>query len=147
MYTNILLHIVFGTKDYQKSITPELKEVLYPYLQDVIKEQRGKGCYINGTEDHIHLLVSVSPTKSVADLVRLLKDNSAKYGKIKKLSGTTFEWQAGYGAFSVSYADRDDVIKYLSAQEEYHRKVTYEQEFGELLGDYGIQYDPKYLFK
>jgi REP element-mobilizing transposase RayT len=98
---------------------------------------------IGGTENHVHILMHLPPKLALAKAVQLLKANSSKW---MSEQGKEFSWQEGYGAFSVSASNLDQVIRYIQNQEAHHRKMGFEEEFRALLQKHGVEYDPKYVF-
>ena len=107
---------------------------------------KGKALAINGMEEHVHLLVSLPPTISVSDALRFIKANSCKWVHAKWPQRSTFAWQLGYGAFSVSKSKVPEVVDYIRNQEEHHRKNNYQEEFLALLRKHGVEYDERYVW-
>lgn len=102
---------------------------------------------INGMSDHIHFLVGMKPDIAISDMVREVKKSSTNFIKEEKLTKFNFNWQTGFGAFSVSHSQLDKVINYIINQKEHHRKRTFKEEYIELLKKYKIEFDEKYLFE
>jgi putative transposase len=146
-YTNLLIHIVFGTWDRTPVITSEFRDDLYKYMGGIAREARAVPVIINGMPDHVHLLVSVPPTLAIAVLVREVKAKSSRWLHEKRPTQEMFAWQGGYGAFSVSQAAAPDVEKYIREQQEHHRKFSFEDEFRALLKRHHIEFDERYLWK
>jgi putative transposase len=96
--------------------------------------------------DHVHLLVSLGRQQSVADALREIKANSSGWIHENFPLLQHFSWQAGYGAFAVSYSHLDRVKDYLAKQEKHHRRTTFQREFRSFLGRHGIEYDERYLW-
>jgi REP element-mobilizing transposase RayT len=96
-----------------------------------------------GTNNHLHALVALPSTMTVAEAIQFLKGNTSHW---MNENSSRFAWQEGYGAFSVSQSQRARVIRYIDGQAEHHKKWTFEDEFISLLAHYGIAYDPKYVF-
>lgn len=144
-YTNLLTHIVFSTKERSPLITNEIKPELFAYLGGLIKELKGKPIIINGMSDHFHILAALPPTVSTAEAMRFVKANSSKW--ITQKFGKPFEWQKGYGAFSVSRSNVDAVYKYIQSQEQHHRKFDFRSEFIGLLRKNDIEFDKQFLWK
>jgi putative transposase len=144
-FTNLLFHIVFSTKDRTPSIHEGLRERLYEYMGGIIRGERGTLLEIGGVPDHVHLLAKLKSDISIAEMVRLVKSNSSKW--VNELNGSTgrFEWQTGYGAFSVSESQAKKVRKYIQDQESHHAKVSFRDELITLLKKHGIEYDERYL--
>lgn len=139
-------HLVFSTKGHQPQITADLRERLYDYIGGIIKDERGHLLAAGGTEDHIHLLVSLPTQPSVADILRVIKSNSSKWAHETFMQHRTFAWQRGYGAFSVSRSNDESVRRYIAAQEEHHRRTTFKEEFLEFLRRHEIPYDERYIW-
>jgi REP element-mobilizing transposase RayT len=95
--------------------------------------------------DHVHLLASLARTLSVADAVRVVKANSSGWIH-NELGMSDFQWQTGYGAFAVSYSHLDDVRTYLANQEKHHRRMTFQEEFLELLRRHEMEWDEQYVW-
>jgi REP element-mobilizing transposase RayT len=142
-YTNLLYHIVFGTKERQKLIDEAFQPDLYDYLGGTIRGLKGVSLEIGGVEDHVHILAKISPTIAVSDFLEKLKANSSKWAKSLKRG---FGWQGGYSAFTVSESQVDRVRQYIQNQKEHHRKITFEEELIALLKAHGLPYDPEHLW-
>ncbi len=141
--TNILLHVVFSTKERRGLITVDLREDLYPYIGGIIRGEKGVPIAIGGTKDHIHILAKFPASVSVSDLLRRIKGNSSKRIKDK---GRPFAWQRGYAAFSVSQSLSGKVKTYIQRQEEHHLKNTFQEELLALLRMHEVEYDEKYIW-
>jgi len=145
-YTNLLYHIVFSTKERQPWLDQELNARLYDYLGGAIRSEGGTGISINGCADHIHILAKLKQDKAVSEVLRGIKANSS--GWIHRTFPTlhAFAWQVGYGAFSVSQSQVDNVKRYIANQRSHHQRVSFKDEFIALLQAHGIEYDEKYLW-
>jgi putative transposase len=137
------IHLVFSTKDRAKIIYKELQPRLWAYVAATCKNQGMLAFAIGGMSDHIHVLFRLPPTITLVRAVTLIKSNSSKWVREKE---NKFEWQEGYGAFSVSSSGIEKVIQYIDEQEQRHRKFTFEQEYLTLLKKQGISFDPKNIF-
>jgi len=146
-YTQIYVMMVFGTKGRNNLITAEHEEEIYKYISGIIKNKTQKLLQINGMPDHIHILVSLKPDKSISDLVRDIKSNSSKFINEKKWFIGRFHWQKGFGAFSYSRSQIDDVVHYIKNQKEHHKKISFRDEYIKLLDHFGIEYDVRYVFE
>ncbi len=141
-YTQNHIHLVFSTKDRQKLIAKQVQPRLWAYIAAICKNHHMLTFAIGGTDDHVHALFRLPPTITLAKAVTTVKANSSKWINEQ---GIKFNWQKGYGAFSVSSSKIAAAIKYIDSQEAHHRKLTFEQEFIELLKKHGVAYDPKYV--
>jgi REP element-mobilizing transposase RayT len=96
---NVVVHLIFSTKLRKPLIAPDIRPDLFAYLGGIVRELRGTAIIINGTCDHVHMLVRLRPSHSIAEIARIVKTNSS--GWIRKKGHEDFAWQAGYGVFSV----------------------------------------------
>ena len=145
-YVSNLMHCTFSTKNRVPIIDFELEDRLWPYLGGIARENRMKALAIGGTADHLHALLSLPGMTSFAKAVQLIKGGSSKWVHDTFPKHRTFEWQEGYGAFSVSMSQKDKTIAYIENQKEHHRKKTFQEEFRELLDKHGMEHDPRFLF-
>jgi REP-associated tyrosine transposase len=146
-FTSLLTHVIFSTKDRQLSINAELKPQLCAYMGGIVREYNGTALMVGGTVDHVHLLLRLPPSVSIAETMRVLKANSSRWVHEKWPSCSAFGWQTGYGAFSVSQSNVSAVLRYIANQEEHHRKVSFQEEFVIYLQRHGIEYDERYIWQ
>ena len=139
-YSNVLVHVVFSTKNRAKMIPHDRQEDLGRYITGIATNIKVNILAIGGMPDHMHLLVGLPGTIGHSTAIQKIKENSSKW------MGPDFEWQEGFGAFSVSDSRRGDVIAYIHNQEEHHKKRNFEEEFIELLKAHNVDYDPRYVF-
>src|SRR2546423_1589176 len=144
-FTNLLTHVIFSTKDRTPLIRAELRTELFAYVGGLTRELNGKAYGINGTTDHVHMLVSLPANVAVADALRFIKSNSS--GWVREKWKKPFAWQLGYGAFSVGKSNVPDVLKYIANQERHHRRVAFKDEFIDFLRRHEIDYDERYIWK
>lgn len=102
---------------------------------------------INGMPDHVHLLIGLRPVQSISDLMQGIKGSSSKWINDKRIVKGKFSWQEGFGAFSYSKPELPGVLKYINDQHEHHRRKTFKEEYLELLKEFDIKYDDRYVFK
>lgn len=143
---NVLVHLIFSTKQRMPLISSEIREDLRAYMGGIVREMKGIALAINGTADHVHLLVRIVPVCSVADLVRVVKTNSSRWVHEKWPQRHRFGWQTGYGAFSVSESNVIAVEKYIAEQEEHHKRHSFQEEFVGFLKKNKISYDERYIW-
>ena len=146
-FTNLLFHVVYSTKYRKPMIEKTWQDELYGYVGGVIRENKGTLLCMGGVEDHVHLLTRFSPTIAISDMLRLIKANSSKMVNDKIKPRIPFEWQSGYGAFSVSESQCEKVRAYILNQEVHHRKRTFEEEFIAMLERHKFTYDLRYVFE
>lgn len=143
-YASLHYHIVFSTKNRVPLIKDEWSARLHEYLGGTVKALNGFPQGIGGIEDHVHLLVGLRPTHCISDFMRELKKSSSIWVH-ESFRIAEFQWQEGYGIFSVSATARPQVKAYISNQKEHHRVKSYREELVEILEKAGVEYDPKYL--
>lgn len=146
-FTQIYIQIVFAVKGRQNLIPKENREELHKFMTGIISNRGQKSFAVFAMPDHIHLLISMSPSISISDLVRDIKAGSSKFINDKNCINGKFNWQEGYGAFSYSKSSVDAVIKYILNQEEYHKNKSFKNEYIDFLEKFEIDYDSKYLFE
>jgi putative transposase len=144
-YVKNLMHCTFSTKDRYPFINSELEARLWPYLGGIARENRMKALAKGGTADYLHALLSLPGMMSFAKAVQLIKGGSSKWVHDTFPHQRNFQWQEGYGAFSVSASQVPKTIAYINNQKEHHRKKTFKEEFLELLEKHGIEYDACYV--
>ena len=145
-FSDLVVHIIFGTKDRLPLIDTALRREMHAYLGGIVKNLGGMPLTIGGVADHVHMLVELKPKIAVADAVEKIKSNSSNwvhaFGGMRRKS----YWQGGYSAFSVSRSNVGRVRRYIEKQEQHHRRVTFQEEYVRFLKQYGIPYDERYLF-
>jgi REP element-mobilizing transposase RayT len=144
-YTNLLYHIVFSTRERRPLITPECEPRLHEYIGGTIRGLGGISLELNGTEDHVHLLAKLRPDRALSDVLRKLKANATGWMHNVFPEVKDFSWQRGYGAFTVSESNVEEVRNYLRRQKEHHAKISFREEFIQFLKANGIQYDERYV--
>jgi REP element-mobilizing transposase RayT len=144
--SSILVHLVFSTKNREPYITAEIKPELHAYVAAVFRECHSPALIINGTANHLHTLFTLSRTVTVAEIVEEVKKRSSKWAKTKSGVHMNYQWQTGYGAFSVSQSNVAAVKKYIAAQKEHHRRKTFEEEYRSILEKYDVAYDERYVW-
>ena len=141
---NVVVHLIFSTKLRKPLIELDIRSSLFAYLGGIVRELRGTALIVNGTCDHVHMLIRIRAANSIADIVRIVKTNSS--GWIRKKGHKEFAWQAGYGVFSVSESNVPAVTKYIATQEEHHRKRSFQEEFVAFLRKNNVAYDERYIW-
>ena len=144
-FVSCLMHCVFATKERRPFIKPELQARLWPYLGGIARENKMRTLVIGGVEDHVHVLLSLPSTMSVAKAVQLLKGNSSKWIHETFPEHQSFEWQEGYGAFSIGISGVDDTVKYILNQAQHHHKMGFKEEVAVFLKKHGMEYDEAML--
>ncbi len=146
-YSQIYIQIIFAVKGRECFIKESFREELQKYISGIVTKKKQKLYAIYCMPDHTHLMVSMKPDLPSSDLVRDIKSNSSFFIKEKKWVNSLFSWQEGFGAFSYSKSQSQDVVKYIIRQPEHHKKKTFKQEYLEFLNLFEIKYEEKYLFE
>jgi REP element-mobilizing transposase RayT len=146
-FSDLLVHIIFGTKDRFPLIDQDLRRELHAYIGGIVKNLGGMPLSIGGVADHVHMLVELKPKIAVSDAVEKIKANSTNW--VHRFGGMRrkFAWQKGYSAFSVSRSSVERVRRYIEKQEQHHRRITFQEEYVRFLKEYGIPYEERYLFE
>jgi len=144
--SRVVVHGVFSTKDRIPILKKGLQEELYPYLAGTLKGIDHVPIKIGGHTDHVRMLFGMSRNISVAKTIEVVKVSSSKWIKTKSHEFKDFGWQNGYEIFSVSPSDTDNVIHYISNQEEHHKVISFEDEYRALLTEFGIPFDERYVW-
>ena len=146
-YTNLVTHIIFSTKDRLPFLQGERREDVLKYMGGIIRELKGAALNINGPADHVHALVRLPASLSISKAVEVMKANSSRWIHEYRVLHRTFAWQSGYAAFSVSESNVDAVSRYISNQQEHHRKITFQEELIEFFRRSKIEFDERYVWR
>jgi REP element-mobilizing transposase RayT len=145
-FTNLLTHVIFSTKDRLPLITPEIKPRLHAYLGGIVRSLDGIALAIDGPIDHVHLLIKTPASAALADVIRTVKANSSRWVH-ETFPRADFAWQTGYGAFSVSFSNVEQVRTYIANQEDHHKTISFQEEFVAFLKRHSIEYDERYIWE
>lgn len=145
-WSQVLLHIVFSTKLREPLITPDIEPRLYPFTGGIVRSLDGSLYTIGGIPDHIHMLVRWNTKDPIASFVGQVKSRSSFWVNETFPGSPHFKWQGGYGVFSVSPSNKEQVEHYILNQKEPHRSRDFKSEFVQMLNAHEIDYDPKYLW-
>jgi REP element-mobilizing transposase RayT len=136
-YVSNHVHIVFGTKERARSISESLQPKLWAYMAGIATNHGMHALAIGGIEDHVHALIALPATMSIAKGTQVLKANSSRW--LNESRRTRFEWQEGYFACSVSRSQLSRVMKYIANQREHHKKRDFAAEMARLLKVHGFE--------
>ena len=143
---SVLVHLVFSTKNRQPLITEVIEPELHKYLSTIFRGCDSPALLVGGYNDHIHALFSLSRKWSIANIVEEVKTSSSKWIKTKGEEFGQFHWQSGYGAFSVSQSNVEQVRTYILNQKEHHSTQEFQSEYRSLLKKYQIEFDERYVW-
>ena len=146
-FHQIYIQFVFAVKGRENIIGNEWKTALHKYIAGIIKGKGQKSIIVNGMPDHIHAFVGLKPVMGISDLARDLKNNSSNFVNDHKLVKGKFSWQDGYGVFSYSHSQIENVFNYILNQEIHHKRKTFKMEYLEFLKRFQVEFDEKYLFE
>lgn len=144
--SNVLLHIVFSTKNRRTWIDTDIENELFAVLASICNELNCPPHKIGGTDDHVHICCSLARTQEVSKLVGALKANSSAWIKTKGNQYEAFAWQNGYGAFSIGQSQLDSLRHYITTQREHHGRTSFQDEFRALLEKYQVEFDERYVW-
>jgi putative transposase len=145
-FTQIYIQAVFAVKGRMNYISHTHEDELYRYIGGILKNKGHKSLAINGMPDHIHVFFGMKFIEALSDLIRDLKSNSSGFINKKNWVRGAFHWQDGFGGFSYSNSQINDVIQYIKNQKQHHENRSFKDEYLSLLEEFKIQYDAKYVF-
>ena len=143
---NVLVHLVFSTKDRVPLIRSDVESELYAYTSKVLDTSDSPMIAIGGMEDHVHILFKLSRKIAIMDIVETVKTDTSRWIKSKGVGYSDFYWQSGYGAFSVSPTTADKVIGYIRDQKKHHCGKSFQDEYRELMRLSGMELDERYAW-
>lgn len=146
-FSQIYIQLVFVVKGRENLLKKTFREEVFKCMSGIVKAKGQKSIIINGVEDHVHLFIGLKPSMRLSDLVRDIKNNTTNFINEKRFVVRKFAWQKGYGAFSYSQSQIDNVYKYILNQETHHEKKNFKEEYLELLKRFEIDYQEEYLFE
>ena len=136
-----MYHIVINTLRREHTLPIDVSEQLYRYIWSIIKSRNCRLLRINGIENHVHMLIEVSPTVSLSDLIRDIKQGSSKWLKQNPDFPMFHGWGKEYGAFSCSVRDKESIINYIISQREHHRVKSFEEEYRKMIDSAGLEWN------
>jgi putative transposase len=141
-----LIHLIYSTKDRAPIIPDTLRAHLHSYAIGIMADEHCHVLAINSVRDHMHILFELNKTIALATAVQHVKQGTSRWINEQSDGPKQFAWQNGYGAFSVSVSNADQVSDYIAKQEEHHRKLTFQDELLAFLQKHNIKYDEQYLW-
>ncbi len=146
-YTQINIHGVFAVRGRKNYLRDNFRNYLFKYISGILRNNNQYPLAVNGYLDHVHIFFELHPTGSVSKILQTVKINSSKWINENKFIANKFNWQSGYGAFSYSKSQRNNVINYIKNQEQHHSKRTFKDEYYDLLKKFDIDFKDAYLFE
>ena len=146
--SKVLVHIVYSTKGRHPWLKDQrIRQELYAYKATILRnEVDTPALIINGVEDHVHMLCLLSRKFAIMSVIEEAKTETSKWLKKQSPDLSEFAWQGGYGIFSVSESNREQVSSYIADQERHHQKMTFQEEFRLLCKRHGIEIDERYVW-
>ena len=146
-HAQVWLHIIFSTKDRRPFLQKEtFRTEMFRMLAHHVKESKCTSASVGGYSDHVHLLLGLSRTLTIAKLVEDVKTETSKWAKHHKDGTPVVSWQPGYGAFSVSHSLMATVDQYIRNQIEHHAKLTFQDEYRRICEKHNIEIDERYVW-
>ncbi|XZE21921.1 IS200/IS605 family transposase [Pirellulaceae bacterium SH449] len=145
-FTQIHIHAVFTVQERACLIRDSWQEELYKYITGIVQNHGHKMICINGMPDHVHCFFGMRPSQSLSDLMQAIKGDSSQWINRKGWIRAHFKWQEGFGAFSYSRSQVPSVVKYIENQKEHHRKVSFINEYHNLLRKFEVPFEERYSF-
>ena len=145
-FTQLYVQLVFAVRNREAALNRNIRKRVFEYMSGIVTEMNHKSIIINGVSDHVHVFIGLNPSKSISDTIHDIKRSTTLFINKEKLSIEKFSWQEGYGGFTYSRSQLDDVYKYILNQEKHHEKITFKQEYIKFLEKFEIDYDEKFLF-
>lgn len=141
-----VIHLIFSTKNRRPLLTDIVRSELHSYAIGIMADVNCFVLAINSVTDHMHILFELNKTLPLATAVQNVKQGTSRWLKTKSPNLQDFQWQNGYGAFSVSASNIDDVVKYIANQQEHHRTRSFQDELRAFLTRNNIKFDEQYLW-
>ena len=146
-YHQLYIQIIFAVKYRKAVLNKDWRSEVFATAAKFINDTGCQSLIVNGVEDHVHCFISLKPSVSISELMKAVKAKSSKFINDSGFLSHRFEWQEGYGAFSYSQSQIQNVYRYIENQEEHHKKRTFKEEYLDLLDKFEVEYDERYLFE
>jgi putative transposase len=146
-YTQLNVQAVFAVKGRENFLLSSYRNEVFKYIYGIIKDIHQYPLAVNGTQNHVHIFFELNPASSVSDVLEKVKASSSKWINNMRFVPGKFEWQRGYGGFTYSRSQRNDVIQYIINQEKHHKRKTFKEEYLEMLARFEVEYDERYIFE
>ena len=146
-YHQVYIQTVFSVRYRAALIHKDWQTDLFGVIGNLINETTCKTLIVNGVHDHVHCFIGLNPSRAISEVMQTVKAGSSKWVNDRRLTPSRFEWQEGYGVFSYSRSQVDDVFRYIQNQAEHHRNQTFQEEYLNFLKKFEVPYDERYIFK
>jgi REP element-mobilizing transposase RayT len=145
-FTQMYVQLVFAVKNRDAELKKYFRGRVFEYMSGIITNLKHKSIIINGTSNHVHILLGLNPSVSISDTVHDIKRSSSLLINNEKLCSCRFSWQEGYGGFTYSRSQIADVYYYIENQESHHKRRTFREEYIDILTKNEIEFDQQFLF-
>ena len=145
-FSQIYIQVVFAVRGRANLLQKPWRNEVFKYMAGIITAKGQKSIIVNGVANHVHVLIGLSPSVVLSDLVRDIKNNSSRFINEQNFLKSKFSWQEGFGSFSYGYSQIESVYNYILNQETHHSKRSFREEYLEFLHNFKVDYDEKYLF-
>ncbi len=146
-YTQLNVQTVFAVRGRENILTSEFRDKLFEYISGILRNSKQYPLAVNGYKDHVHIFFELNPDTSLSDVLEIVKSNSSKWINSNQLVMGRFEWQRGFGGFTYSKSQRNNIIQYIMNQENHHKTRSFRKEYLELLKKFEMEYDERYIFE
>ncbi|MCP4398744.1 MAG: IS200/IS605 family transposase, partial [bacterium] len=140
-FTQLYVHLIFAVQHRQYLLHDPVAPRVFKYMSGIVRDLKHKSMIVNGMPDHVHLLLGLHPSVSISDTVHDIKRGSSLWINQERMFRGKFAWQEGYGAFSYSRSQLNDVYHYIENQQEHHRRRTFREEYVDFLEKFALEYD------
>jgi putative transposase len=144
--SQVILHVVFSTKDRRPWLDPAIRPRMHAYLGTLCRDCNCEAYRVGGAADHVHIAARLARTVSQADFLEKIKKTSSAWIKRQGKQYGTFFWQGGYGDFSIGWSQLEELVRYIERQEQHHRTQTFQEEYRNLLQKYHVEFDERYVW-
>lgn len=145
-YTQMYVHLIFAVKNRDAALHKNIRKRVFEYISGIITAMNHKSIIVNGVSDHVHILIGLNPSISISDTIHDIKRSSSLFINKERLCQGKFAWQEGYGGFTYSRSQLENVFYYIQNQEKHHERSTFKAEYVQFLKNYKIDFNEKFLF-
>jgi putative transposase len=145
-FTQMYVQLVFAVQNREAVLTQDIRRRVFEYMSGILTNLKHKSIIVNGTSNHVHILIGLNPAISVSDTVHDIKRSSSLFINNEKLCFGRFSWQDGYGGFSYGRTQISDIYNYIYNQEIHHQNRTFQQEYIDYLNENEMEFDQQFLF-
>jgi putative transposase len=145
-FTQLYVQLVFAVKNRDAVLHKNIRCRVFEYIGGIVSAMKHKVIIVNGVSNHVHILIGLNPSISISDTVHGIKRSSSLFINTEKMCKGKFSWQEGYGAFTYSHSQLNEVFRYIQNQEEHHKKTSFKDEYVQFLKKFEVDYDERYIF-